>query len=94
MIFLEITDINSDYFNIIDIRDENDYNISHLLNSENITLYNLLANYKKILDKNKKYLIICKYGLASQKVVNILNNNGYNTFSLKGGYMSLMNNKK
>ena len=94
MIFLEINDINSDYFNKKYIRDENDYNISHLLNSENITLYNLLDNYKKILDKNKKYLIIFKYDLASQKVVNILNNNGYNTFSLKGGYMSLMNNKK
>ena len=91
---MEVDSIYGYDFIIIDIRDEHSFKENHLNNSINISLYKLLANYEKILDKNKNYLLICEYGLGSKKVMNMLNKMGYHTFSLKNGYNSLINNKR
>lgn len=74
---------------IIDIRDNNEYIKKHFNDSLNVP-FNLLIIYpERYLDKKKKYLLVCSYGLKSKKTSEILNNNGYNTYSLKGGISNL-----
>ncbi len=91
---MEIDDIYGYDFLIIDIRDEYSYKENHLDNSKNISMYKLLANYERILDKNKNYLLICEYGIQSKIIMNMLNKLGYHTFSLKDGYHGLIKKGK
>lgn len=72
--------------NIIDIRDKSKYNISHIPNSINIEVYDLLYNTDKYLNKNDTYYIYCTSGITSGKVVNNLNNKGYHTVNIDGGF--------
>lgn len=71
---------------IIDIREKEKYEKGHLPNSQNISFYQLIVYPKKFLDKKNNYLLICDYGIKSKKTCEILNKNGYHTFSLKKGY--------
>ncbi len=91
---MEIDSIYGYDFMIIDIRDEYEFNQSHLPNSINISMYKLLADYKNILSKNKNYLLICERGIQSKIVMNMLNKLGYHTFSLKDGYNGLKRKSK
>lgn len=74
---------------IIDIREKEEYIKNHLPNSINISFYQLIVYPSKYLDKKKKYLLVCNYGIKSKKTSEILNRNGYHTFSLKKGYKGL-----
>lgn len=74
---------------IIDIRDEVDYNKQHLKDAVNVPFNSLLIYKEKYLDKKKNYLLVCSYGLKSKKTSEILNNNGYHTFSLKKGMKNI-----
>ena len=88
MIFLEISGLeinNFDFYKIIDVRDRDEYNKYHIIDSINVTYSDLLINPSIYLDKGKYYLIVCSYGLMSKKISRILNNMGYNTKSLQGG---------
>ena len=79
--FLKLSNIN-----IIDIRNIQSYNNNHIPGSINVP-YELLITYpEKYLKRDKKYYIYCQKGITSRKVVNILNHQGYNTVSIKGGY--------
>lgn len=93
MIFLEIDYIDNN-MRIIDIRDNSSFNNSHLDNSINVSLHNIVVNHSKFLDKNKEYLIICEYGIQSKIIVKMLNNLGYHVYSLKDGYSSLIRKGK
>ena len=97
MVYLEI-DIKNLYelenIQVIDLRDTDKYQKYHLSNSINVSYDNLLINPERYLDKNKKYLLVCDYGLKSKKTSEILNNNGYLTFSLHGGIRKLMQKEK
>ena len=84
MIFLEI----------IDIRDNNSFNINHLSDSINIPFNKLIIEPGKYLDKNKKYLLVCDYGIKSKKTADILNKMGYQVYSLKDGIKKYIQNKK
>lgn len=75
--------------NIIDIRSKKDYLIGHVDGAICIPYNDLLFNPSKYLDKNKTYHIYCKSGITSKSVVNILNNLGYNTVNIDGGYNKL-----
>jgi len=72
--------------NIIDIRSIEKYNNRHIDNSINIPLEQLLINFNKYLDKNKKYYIYCQMGVQSKKTCQILKNNGFNVVNILGGY--------
>ena len=92
MIFLEISynDLAKyNYLEIIDIRDEGEYNKGHFPNSLNILFSELIINPSKYLKKNKKYLLVCEYGIKSKKTSQILNNMGYQTYSLMGGIKNI-----
>ena len=87
VIFLEIelNEINKYNFIIIDIRDNYEYQKRHLENSINIPFMKLLTQPEKYLNKEKKYLLVCEYGIKSKKVCEILNKQDYNTYSLING---------
>lgn len=73
---------------IIDIRDNYSYNISHVKGSTNIPYYNLLSNYSHYLDKNKMYYLYCDEGKQSFEISKRLNSFGYNTKSIRGGFIT------
>lgn len=74
---------------IVDIRDSYSYNISHIKNAINIPYYNLLNNYSHYLNKNNTYYLYCDEGIQSKEISSRLNSFGYNTKSIKGGYLSI-----
>ncbi len=75
---------------IIDLREEYKYKINHLNNSLNINFQSLIVYPEKYLRKDKKYLLVCDYGLTSKNTSEILNRNGYHTYSLKGGIKKIL----
>ena len=76
--------MNSD--NLIDIRDIEKFNGSHIVGAHNIPMNKLIANSDKYLDVNKTYYIYCQKGLSSVKVVNLLRKVGYDVYNVIGGY--------
>ena len=62
---------------LIDIQNPIDYQEYHHPDSINIPYESLLLNYKKYLDKNKSYYIVCNKGTKSRKAVAILEFYGY-----------------
>lgn len=86
--------INNNYqFNIIDIRSKEKYNDYHIPGAVHIEYSELKMNYFKYLNKNNNYVIYCKEGKNSSKMCNYLNELGYNTYNLLGGYESWILNK-
>ncbi|MBR3145771.1 MAG: rhodanese-like domain-containing protein [Bacilli bacterium] len=72
--------------NIIDIRSKNKYSMGHIPSAINIEYLELLSNPSKYLNKNEIYYLYCDSGYTSSMVVNKLNNIGYNTVNIDGGY--------
>ena len=71
---------------LIDVSSELSYKQNPHLGSINIPYQKLLLNYKELLDKNKKYYIMCSKGVQSRKVVSILEFYGYDvTQVMKNG---------
>lgn len=79
--FLKLKNVN-----VIDIRSIQSYNNNHIEGSINIPYEKLLVNPMSYLSKNKIYYIYCMKGMTSYKIANILNRQGYNIISIKGGY--------
>lgn len=82
----ELKSILSPSINIIDLRSFEKYNTSHIEFSKNIPYLELLKNYDKYLDKTKVYYLYCQSGKVSLKLSIQLNNMGYNTINVLGGY--------
>lgn len=91
MIFIEIkfNDINKYSFIIIDIRDKLSYQKYHLPNAINIPFAKLIINPEEYLNKNNYYILICEYGHKSKKTSDILNKQGYKTYSLINGMKNI-----
>jgi len=70
---------------VIDLRDEKKFEINHFKNSINVEFTKLIVYPEKYLHKDTTYLLVCDYGITSKKTSVILNNQGYKTYSLKGG---------
>jgi len=67
---------------LIDIQNVIDYQKYHHPESINIPYETLMLNYKKLLDKNKSYYIVCNKGTKSRKAVSILEFYGYDVTQL------------
>ena len=74
-------------------RDKQKYNDNHILNAINIPYDQLLTHPDRYLNKNYKYYIYCQKGFKSKKICQILNNSGYNTVNIIGGYEAWILNK-
>ncbi len=62
---------------LIDIQNPIDYKEYHHPDSINIPYETLLLNYKKYLNKDSAYFIVCNKGTKSRKAVAILEFYGY-----------------
>ena len=82
--------LNKSSVNIIDIRSSSNYLIGHINNSINISELELVNNHYKYLNKKDIYYIYCDYGNRSKRVVFYLNNLGYNTVNINGGYYNFL----
>ncbi len=74
---LNINEYHKALGTLIDIQLPIDYQEYHHPDSINIPYEKLLLNYKTLLDKNKKYFIVCNKGTKSRKAVSILEFYGY-----------------
>lgn len=72
--------------NIIDIRGVENYNNNHIPNAKNVNSKELMINPQKYLDKSQTYYLYCQHGITSQRLCQILRNQGYNTINVIGGY--------
>ena len=62
---------------LIDVQHPLDYKKNPTPNSKNMYADKLMLNYKTVLDKDKKYFIICSKGSLSKRVVAMLEYLGY-----------------
>ena len=62
---------------LIDVSDPITFEQKKIEGSVNIPYEKLLLNYQALLNKEKKYYIICSKGVHSRKVVSILEFYGY-----------------
>lgn len=74
---IDLNVYNSTMGTLIDVSDEITYKQTPNPGSINIPYEKLLLNYKELLNKNKKYYIMCLKGVHSRKVVSILEFYGY-----------------
>lgn len=76
---------------IIDIRDEEEYNNSHIPTSINIPNSKIMINPEHYLKKEEKYYIYCKFGKTSIKTCIYLNKIGYKVINIVDGYDKYFN---
>ncbi len=74
--------------NLIDLRSTQNYNNNHIPGAIHIPFETLLAKAKQLLDPNETYYIYCQKGTKSIRVCQILNQMGYHTVNVAGGYES------
>lgn len=74
---IKYSDYNSLMGILIDVRHPLEYKNGHDPRSINIYADKLIANHIRLLDKNKKYFIMCSKGVLSKKVVSYLDYFGY-----------------
>ncbi len=74
---IDLNIYNESMGTLIDVSDPLTYQKKMIPGSINIPYQQLLLHYKELLDKNKKYYIICTKGIHSRKAVSILEFYGY-----------------
>jgi len=71
---------------ILDVRTEYEYSYGHIKGSINIPVDELRENLQ-ILDKNKDIYVHCQTGLRSYLACRILNQHGFNSKNIVGGFI-------
>lgn len=87
-----IKKLENENMNLIDIRDQIQYQNGTIGDAINIPVNTLLADYNRYLNRNEKYYIFCNYGSTSPRLCSFLGNHGYNVVNLVGGYQAYKNN--
>ena len=77
---------NNEKPNIIDIRSPYEYKLSHIPTARNIDKNLLLNTPNQYLNKQETYYIYCQSGHTSKLLVDRLNNFGFSTVNITGGY--------
>ena len=80
----ELSQLNSDEYLIVDVRDENSYSYGHIAGAINIPSEKI---YAAALPMGKKLFICCRSGLISGEIAENLTANGYDAYDFKGGYV-------
>lgn len=71
--------------NIIDIRENYEYDEGHVKGAKNIPMNDLIQDPEEYLDINEKYYIICHSGRRSDFTCRILRDAGYNVVDVLYG---------
>ncbi len=79
---MNIKDYYKSMGTLIDLQNPLEYKDKHHPDSINIPYEKLMLNYKTLLDKNKKYYLVCLKGTKSKKAVSILEFYGYDVTQL------------
>ena len=82
--------LSKDSDNIVDIRNNNEYNNGHLPKANNIPSMHLLASPEKYLNKDEVYYIYCQTGMTSDKICQILTKQSYKVVNVMGGYKAYL----
>lgn len=88
---IDLNTYNPSMGTLIDVTDEITYKKNPYPGSVNIPYQKLLLNYKELLNKNKKYYIMCLKGIHSRKVVSILEFYGYDVTQVMKNSETLTN---
>lgn len=70
----------------IDVRTDDEYSQGHLAFSANLPL-SLLSIKKRLLSTGKSYIFYCDTGRRSRAAAWLMGKDGYDVFTLKGGYI-------
>lgn len=81
---------------LVDVRTIEEYQAGHIPHARLLDVQQpAFMDSLKTLDKNKTYLLYCRSGKRSQKVVNLLKENGFKrVYHLKGGYSNWKGDKE
>jgi len=71
--------------NIIDTRDPGSFAADHIEQAENVTAENI-DQYCQAADKSKPVIVYCYKGIGSQSVAKYLDEQGFDAYSLIGGF--------
>ncbi len=80
--------------NLIDVRDKYEFILENIQGSRNIPYHYLMMMPEQYLEKGKTYYLYCDSGAKSRKVCAHLNNLGYHTIDLVGGYNRYKNTER
>ena len=72
--------------NLIDIRDNYQFNLGTIPTARNIPYAFIIINPENYLDKNQRYYIFCEQGEASRRACLVLAKKGYDVVNVLGGY--------
>lgn len=77
---------------LIDSREKEEFETSHIKNAIHIGYKNFNINAVKGIDKNQKIIVYCSLGVRSEVIANRLIKNGYtNVYNLYGGIFEWKN---
>lgn len=71
--------------NLIDIRENYEYNNGHVPTAKNIPMDEILSNPEKYINKSDEYHIICQSGARSSRTCKRLSSHGYKVINVLGG---------
>lgn len=80
--------VNESYI-LIDLRSEKSFSCGHIPESINISESQLIAQVDALSEqwRDRKLILICEYGELSYFYAKILQDKGYYSFSLSGGFI-------
>ena len=73
---------------IIDVREENEYALSHIKVAKNIPL-SQIRNRLDEIPKDKTVYVHCRSGQRSYNAALVLKHHGYDVYNIAGGYLGL-----
>lgn len=79
---------------LIDIREEYEYNGGSIQSAKNIPMAKLLNDPDKYLNKSKEYYIMCQSGGRSARTCSSLTNHGFKVVNVSGGMGSYVGTKR
>ena len=86
---INVNDIDKLLGNIelIDIREENEYNEGSIKTAKNIPMRELLMNPEDYMDMDNQYYLLCRSGSRSAMACMQLREEGYDVVNVSGGIM-------
>lgn len=70
---------------LIDIREEFEYELDCIDGAKNIPMNELLTNPKRYLNPDKEYYIMCQHAVRSERACGYLSSVGYKVVNVAGG---------
>lgn len=83
-----------DKLTILDVRTAEEYGEGNVPGSTNIPIDVIISSDNLNLDKSKALLVYCESGARSQIACQVLDQQGYQTYNLLGGYTAWLAQKR